>query len=179
MVRSTTEPELVFLDKIEFSEGSQVLSLRMRWNVHEIEVEDKEGTHQEYEYDEQVIKHKLPAYIKSIAEIRNYIEVAKEELLEEAQVQNVHAAIPTDAVTVRNAELIAWEKNDAVIDGGVGHKINKRIHVVAPIEEQIAIMRQQLIAIIMEGGYTPIPKFSNLNAIAIEEVAAGQSKKGV
>lgn len=58
LVRSTIEPETLGIDVVK--NGS--VRLLCRWDIHTVEVTDEEaGTHDEYEYQEEVIWWALPS----------------------------------------------------------------------------------------------------------------------
>jgi len=89
---------------------------------------------------------------------------------------------PTDA------ELEALDTDDSflaavlarknhLIDADTGKVIDKEIHSFAGLEEQIAILRDQLVHIINDLGLTPTPDFERLNDIAVAKVEEGAKKK--
>ena len=51
-VRSTIEPATIYVDAIK----SGKCRLLCRWDIHRVEIEDEQGTRQEWEYQEQVIE---------------------------------------------------------------------------------------------------------------------------
>jgi len=101
--RSAVEPNWYFLKQIK-RDGALVL--RIRWDVHQVSVEDMDGkTHLEYEYNEEIINH-IP--IQSIAsdEVTSYIEAHQSELLAEAQNTAIRKEIgKMDLETVRKQPL--------------------------------------------------------------------------
>ena len=106
MVRSAIEPNWYFLKEIEQKDDGIEFVLRLRWNVHPVTIEDLEGgTHTEYEYDEQILKHQ-PSQTISIDEVTSYIESCKEELLAEAQnVAGIQGIAELDIDSVRKQPL--------------------------------------------------------------------------
>ena len=55
--------------------------------------------------------------------------------------------------------------------------INKTIHPVASVGEQIGILRDQIVQILNALGIEPTPEFARLNEIAIREIEAAREKK--
>lgn len=86
MPRSMVEPETVWLRKIEESSEGLTAILRIRWDVHTVEVEDMDGEgHSEYEYEEQEITEKLPSSVDSKKALADYISKNKDKLLDTAR----------------------------------------------------------------------------------------------
>ena len=82
MVRSTVKPQPIWLRR----KDGNILTLRIRWNIHIAEVEDMEGeTHTEYEYEEREIRHALPDDITIITAFKRYMKDKAPELLEQAK----------------------------------------------------------------------------------------------
>ena len=81
MVRSTIKPIQTWLRR----KDGNILTLRVRWNIHTVEVEDMEGTHTEYEYEEREIQHRLPDDITTITAFKKYMKGKTPELLEQAK----------------------------------------------------------------------------------------------
>ena len=81
MVRSTVKPQPIWLRR----KDGNILTLRVRWNIHTIEVEDMEGTHTEYEYEEREIRHTLPDDITTITAFKRYMKDKAPELLAQAK----------------------------------------------------------------------------------------------
>ena len=106
MVRSVIEPNWYFLKEIEKKDDGIRFVLRLRWNVHPVTVEDMGGkTHTEYEYDEQILKHK-PSQMIATDEVTSYIESCQEELLAKAQnVAGTQEIAELNIDSVRNQPL--------------------------------------------------------------------------
>ena len=81
MVRSTIKPSQIWLRR----KDGNILTFRVRWNTHTVEVEDMEGSHIEYEYEEREIKHALPDDITTVVAFRKYIKSKVSELLKQAK----------------------------------------------------------------------------------------------
>ena len=81
MVRSTVKPQPIWLRR----KDGNTLTLRVRWNIHTVEVEDMEGTHTEYEYEEREIRHTLPNDITTVTAFKKYMEGKAHELLVQAK----------------------------------------------------------------------------------------------
>jgi len=69
------------------------------------------------------------------------------------------------------------EGQAALIDRDTGAVIDKEVHPFAGLEEQIGILRDQLVHIINELGLTPTADFERLNSIAIAQIEEGAKKK--
>jgi len=66
-----------------------------------------------------------------------------------------------------------------LIDRETGQAIDKAVHSFASIEEQIGILRDQLVHVLNVLGIEPTPEFAKLNEIAIREIEAARKKKEV
>jgi len=73
----------------------------------------------------------------------------------------------------------AWlkAKKNVRIDRDTGKAINEAIHPFAGLEEQIGILRDQLVHIINDLGLTPTTDFERLNSIAVSKIEEGAKKK--
>lgn len=107
MARSAIEPNWYWLQKIEKKGNGIQLILRIRWNIHQVTIEDmNKQTHTEYEYDEQILKH-TPGQTLAKDEVTSYIESCKEELLTEAQnIAGIKEIAESDINNVRKQPLI-------------------------------------------------------------------------
>lgn len=65
----------------------------------------------------------------------------------------------------------------ADIDRDTANRINSRLHRHQLLEEQVGILRAQLVSIVNELGLATIPEFDELNTIASEEIQQGQDEK--
>ena len=82
VVRSTVKPQQIWLRR----KDGNILTLRVRWNIHTAEVEDMEGeTHTEYEYEEREIRHTLPDDITTVTAFKRYMKDKVPELLAQAK----------------------------------------------------------------------------------------------
>ena len=81
MVRSTVKPQPIWLRR----KDGNIFTLRVRWNIRTVEVDDMEGTHTEYEYEEREIKHTLPDDITTVTAFKRYMEDKAPELLAQAK----------------------------------------------------------------------------------------------
>jgi len=63
------------------------------------------------------------------------------------------------------------------IDRDTGQKINSEVHPLAGLEEQIGILRDQLVHVLNALGIEPTEEFAKLNEIAIKEIEAAREKK--
>jgi len=61
-VRSTIQPKVFWLRKMELDEGKLIFWLRIRWNITTIEVDDMDGEKRsEFEYEEEEVRLSLDA----------------------------------------------------------------------------------------------------------------------
>ena len=81
MVRSTVKPQQIWLRR----KDGNILTLRVRWNIRTAEVDDMEGTHTEYEYEEREIRHTLPDDITTVTAFKRYMKDKAPELLAQAK----------------------------------------------------------------------------------------------
>ena len=82
MVRSTVKPQQIWLRR----KDGNILTLRVRWNIHTAGVEDMEGeTHTEYEYEEREITHILPDDITTVTAFKKYMKEKAPEFLAQAK----------------------------------------------------------------------------------------------
>jgi len=81
--------------------------------------------------------------------------------------------------TLADLKQYTAEEKAALIDRETGQEINKEIHLFASIEEQIGILREQLVHVLNALGIEPTPEFAKLNEIAIKEIEAARKKKEV
>jgi len=69
------------------------------------------------------------------------------------------------------------EEQAALIDRDTGAAIDEEVHSFAGLEEQIGILRDQLVHIINGLGLTPTVDFERLNSIAVAKIEEGAKKK--
>ncbi len=164
MTRSSQEPEQVELKRKELSDDGVRIDLRVRWNIEQITVEDIDGeSHTEYEYDES----KLTITYRGIptnSAIQDFIDRNKQGLILKGKQKHEGTSLSTT-------------EKEKLIDYETGKAIDNRIHESSGLEEQIAIIRDQLISIINEAGYSVTTEFDQLNTIATEEIDEGQTRK--
>jgi len=79
--------------------------------------------------------------------------------------------------TLADLKRYTIEEKVALIDRETGHEINVQTHQSAPLEEQIGILRDQLVHVLNALGIEPTPEFARLNEIAIKEIEAARAKK--
>ena len=79
--------------------------------------------------------------------------------------------------TLADLKQYTAKEKAALIDRKTGQAINKATHPFASIEEQIGILRDQLVHILNALGIEPTPEFAELNEIAIREIEAAREKK--
>ena len=78
-----------------------------------------------------------------------------------------------------SADFQVWAKarKAALIDRDTGHEIDKALHPFAGVEQQIGIIRNQIVQIINALGLAPTDGFANFNEIAIAKIQDGEQKK--
>jgi len=79
--------------------------------------------------------------------------------------------------TLADLKQYTAEEKAALIDRKTGQTINKATHPFASIEEQIGILRDQLVHVLNTLGIEPTEEFAWLNEIAIKEIEAAREKK--
>jgi len=79
--------------------------------------------------------------------------------------------------TLGDLKLYSPEERIALIDRDTGKAIDEAIHPFAGLEEQIGILRDQLVHIINSLGLTPTADFERLNSIAIAKIEEGAKEK--
>ena len=78
-----------------------------------------------------------------------------------------------------SADFQAWNhaRLSAAIDRDTGKGIDKAIHPLAGIEEQLGILRVQIGEILNAIGLAPTADFDRLNTIAVEKIQEAAAKK--
>lgn len=95
-------------------------------------------------------------------------------------VDHLYRGDPPELVgTLKDLKLYSTEEQAALIDRDTGKAINEAIHPFAPTEEQIGILRDQLVHVLNALGIEPTEEFAKLNEIAIKEIEAARKKKEV
>lgn len=79
--------------------------------------------------------------------------------------------------TLDDLILYSPEKQIALMDRDTGRKINAQMHPFVSVEEQIGILRDQIVCILNALGIEPTEEFTRLNEIAIREIEAAREKK--
>ena len=93
-------------------------------------------------------------------------------------VDHLYRGDPPELVgTLKDLKLYSTEEQAALIDRKTGQTINGAIHPFAPTEEQIGILRDQLVHVLNALGIEPTDEFARLNEIAIKEIEAARKKK--
>jgi len=90
------------------------------------------------------------------------------------------SAITETTQTIDELSLEAYKTSELeqVVDYNTGKKINSTIHPHCGEDEQLGILRDQLVQIINALGLEPTADFVRLNEIAIAEIEASAAKKG-
>jgi len=73
--------------------------------------------------------------------------------------------------------LFSAEEQAQLVDRDTGKAIDEAIHPFAGLEEQIGILRDQLVHIVNELGLAPTADFERLNSIAVSKIEEGAKKK--
>ena len=79
--------------------------------------------------------------------------------------------------TLADLKQYTAEEKAALIDRETGQAIDKATHPFASMEEQIGILRDQLVHVLNALGIEPTDEFARLNEIAIKEIEAAREKK--
>ena len=85
-------------------------------------------------------------------------------------VRRIVGSYPGDLVTYDQGHLV---------DRDTGLAIDKEIHPLSPIEEQLGILRDQLVQILNSLGIEPTPGFARLNDVAIAAINDAVERKAV
>ena len=85
--------------------------------------------------------------------------------------------LPIFIGNIRDLAQYSAEEKAKLIDAETGQAINLAIHAFAPIEEQIGILREQIVHILNTLGLEPTPEFQRLHETAIAEIEKGRMKK--
>lgn len=86
LTRSTINPQPIWVRKIDRNSGKLESVLRVRWNIHTVEIDDMDGSkHTEYEYDECEIRNVLPPEVSSKEDFLTYIKANKAAILSKAK----------------------------------------------------------------------------------------------
>ena len=164
MTRSTVEPKPIRLWKIKPTNKGIQLDLSAHWNMHQITVEDDRETHQEWEYDEL----RFEVSYEGARDAVNTWLVSQE------------ARILLIAKTLWEAQngkqALTVDEQKTAIDSTTGDTISTIIHPFCGIDEQIGIIRDQLVRI-LNGDMTATDDFKRLNEIATAAVEEGAAKK--
>lgn len=87
LTRSTINPKSIWVRRIDKSSDGLTAILRVRWNVHTVEVADMDGEnpHTEYEYDEEELTCNLPIDVDSSEKLASHIKTNKTKLVNQAK----------------------------------------------------------------------------------------------
>lgn len=166
-VRSTIQPEPIRLWRMEVTEEGLLLHLSLHWDEHQVEVEGiDEESHQEWEYKEARL---VILYKGLVSEVANWLTKNQTSLVLRAKAKWEEE---------HDAPTLSLEERESLIDYETGHTINTRLHPTSGVEEQIGILRKQLVNLLDGLGITPTAEFEAMNAIVLEEVENGRAKKG-
>jgi len=96
----------------------------------------------------------------------------------EQDVSHLYRGDPPQLIgTLNDLAQYTPEEKAALIDRDTGKAIDETIHPFAGLEEQIGILRDQLVHIINDLGLTPTAEFERLNSIAVAKIEEGAEKK--
>lgn len=111
---------------------------------------------------------------------------------EEARLEEAHeAGTLTDAEFRAQLENLYRLREDALADAGyitgptwrdivdrrTAARIRSRVHSLTPVDEQLALLRAQLVALANAHGWELLPEFVAFNQAAVEEVNVGAAEK--
>ena len=165
MTQSTVEPKALKLWKLEPTDEGLRLHISAHWNVHQIAVEDDQGSRQEWEYDQ--IRFIVP--YEGTREAVDAFLVAQEARL--LLIVKALWGVGYDAPTLTDAE------KGLAIDQQTGCAITTKIHPLVGIEEQIGILRADLAALHVALGVDPTDDLVRLNDIATAQINAAKAEK--
>jgi hypothetical protein len=87
LTRSTINPKSIWVRRIDKSSSGLTATLRVRWNVHTVEISDmNDDPRTEYEYDEEEITYTLPMDVDSSEKLASWIKTNKTKLVNQAKV---------------------------------------------------------------------------------------------
>jgi len=93
LTRSTINPKSIWVKRIDKTSDGLVAIVRVRWNVHTVEVTDTDGeTHTEYEYDEEELTYPLSLDTDSPDKLALHLKNNKTKIVNQAKM--VQQAIP-------------------------------------------------------------------------------------
>ena len=158
MTQSTVEPKALKLWKLEPTDEGLRLHISAHWNVHQIAVEDDQGSRQEWEYDQirfivpyEGTRDSVDAFL--VAQEAHLLLIAK--TLWEAK----HDA---PALTTDEAKELA--------DYATQERIRTALHPVAGSGEEIKILREQLKEVMAKTATKATSDFVRLDGIATTEI---------
>ena len=160
MTRSTVQPGVIRLWKVEKTDGGHLLHISASWGVEQITVHDEMGGDRtEWQY--KSIRFSVP-YGGDPSNASAWLDTQEARLL-------------ITAKTLKGATLTTDERA-SYIDYETGANINAASHPLSPIDEQIGIMRDQIVRI-LNGDLTPSDDFARFNEIALAAIENGQIEK--
>lgn len=69
------------------------------------------------------------------------------------------------------------EDRASLVDRDTGQAINAKVHPFVPIEEQIGVLRAQIVYTLNSLGIEATPEFAALNELCVKEIEAAQERK--
>jgi len=150
MTRSTIEPQPIKLWRVI----DEQIDVTVSWDAKEVTVNDENGDRQEWEYES--LRTFIP-YNGPEDRAQEYVDASAAMILAIAKTRS------------------GYSSSDD-IDRETEAAINSRLSTTSPVGEQIGILRDQ-IARMLDGGMKPSEKFSQLQKVAVSEIAKSQTEK--
>jgi len=158
MTQSTVEPKALKLWKLEPTDEGLRLHISAHWNVHQIAVEDDQGSRQEWEYDQ--IRFIVP-YEGTRDSVDAFLVAQEARLLLIAKTL-WEAKHDAPALTTDEAKELA--------DYATQERIRTALHPVAGSGEEIKILREQLKEVMAKTATKATSDFVRLDGIATTEI---------
>ena len=158
MTRSTVQPEPLRLWRLEQNDDGLRLHISAHWNIHQITVEDDQGSRQEWEYEQ--IRFIVP-YEGSRDGVDAFLVVQEARLLLIAKTL-WEAKHDAPALTTDEAKELA--------DYATQERIRTALHPVAGSGEEIKILREQLKEVMAKTATKATSDFVRLDGIATTEI---------
>jgi len=158
MTRSTVQPEVLRLWKLEATDEGLQLHISAHWNVNEITIEDDSGTRQEWEYDE--IRFVVP-YEGSRDSVAAFLSAQEARLLLMAK---------TLWEAKHDKPTLTTEETKELADYATQERIRTALHPTAGAGEENKILREQLKAVLVATSTKETADFARLQTIALQEI---------
>jgi len=160
MTRSTIQPDAIKLWQLKQTDSGYLADISASWDAEQVTVEDDMGDRTEWQYES--IRFCVP-YDGDPNQVSGWLDAQETRLLITAKLMK--------------GSTLSTDEQAVYIDYETGANISTASHPLSPIDEQIGILREQLVQIINSLGLDPTDGFASLNATALAEIAKGQAAK--